>query len=171
MLRFDVQDDHVRLLRDRLFDVEGAVFKTAESGNIGDCGKFTQVGRVGIRVGLNQILAPAHDALHRVLCIQGGNQIQLPPLPQDHAPHGHANLDLAPEQIGHSGAGRFLVPSQSVGRHQCQQGHPEHACEHEGDESCAPSTLKSHSRVSTVERWNFRPATCYNLPVRIRSRP
>ena len=100
MLRLDVEDDHVGVLGDRLFDVEGPVFKTAKGGNPGNGGKFAQVGSVGVRVRLDQILAPADDAFDGVLRIQGGDQVQLATLPENHPPDRQMDLDLAAEQVG-----------------------------------------------------------------------
>ncbi|MNT06294.1 hypothetical protein D3C72_1409530 [compost metagenome] len=86
-LGLDVQQDHVGLLRNGLLDVEGAVFKAPKGGNVGDAREFLGVRRIGVRVGLDQILAPAHDALDRVVRIECGHQVQLPPFSQDHALH------------------------------------------------------------------------------------
>ena len=122
VLRLDIEDDHVRSLGDGLLDVEGAVFKAAEGGDLGDAGKFAQVGVVGVRVGLDQVLAPADDALDRVLRIQRGDQIQLSAFAEDDAPDRQVNLDLAPQQIGHLGARRIRFGGERGAR--CQENTP-----------------------------------------------
>lgn len=118
MLGFDVENDHVRLLGDRLLDVERAVFKAAEGGNLPNVGEFAQVGAVGVRVGLDQVLAPTDDALDRVLRIQCGDQVQLTTFAENHPSDRQVNLDLAAQQVGHRNCCRVLNGGNRVAR--CQ---------------------------------------------------
>ena len=106
MLRLDIEDDHVGALRDGLLDIEGAVFKTAEGGDLGDGGKLAQVSVIGVWVGLDQVLAPANDPFNRVLRVQRRHQVQLAALAKNHPLHRQLDLDLAPKQIGDGGQRR-----------------------------------------------------------------
>lgn len=116
MLRLNIEDDHVRALRYGLLDIEGAVFKAAEGGDPGDVGEFAQVGAVGVRVRLDQILAPADDALDGVLCVQCGDQIQLAAFTENDASDRQMHLDLAPQQIGYLSERRIRLSGEHAAR-------------------------------------------------------
>ncbi|MNV86077.1 hypothetical protein D3C71_1800810 [compost metagenome] len=103
-----------------MLDVEGAVLKTAEGRYLGDIGKFAQVGAVGIRVGLDQVLAPADDAFNGVLRIQRGDQVQLATLAEDDPPDRQMNLDLAAQQVGDCAEGGVRIGGVGIARRQRQ---------------------------------------------------
>ncbi|MNI30561.1 hypothetical protein D3C73_844130 [compost metagenome] len=104
VLGLDIEDNHIGALRDRLLDVEGAVFKPAEGGDVGNARKLAQVGVVGVGIGLDEVLAPADDSLDGVLRVQRRHQVQLAAFAENHPFDWQVYLDLAPEQIGHGAA-------------------------------------------------------------------
>jgi hypothetical protein len=159
-LGLDVEQDHVGLLRNGLLYVEGAFLEAAKGGDVCNGRKFPCVGRVGIGVRLDQVLAPAHDALDRVVRIERRHQVQLPAFAQDHALRGHADLHLAAQQVLHRDAlglrwqssGCSAVCAATWIEEEDARGHDTDG--YESQERNAPAAINCHHIASLwFEKW------------------
>ncbi|MNY08043.1 hypothetical protein D3C86_1408730 [compost metagenome] len=98
-LGVDIHQDHVRLQRNGLLDVEGAVLHAAESRQLGNLGIFGEIGGIGFRIGFRQIVAPANDVLERVFLVERSQEINLATFAEDDVRYGHIDLDIAARHI------------------------------------------------------------------------
>ena len=126
-LGLDVHEQHVGLQRDRLLDVEGAFLHAAEGRQLGDLRIAREIGLVVFGIGLAEIVAPADDALERLVLVERGDEIHLPALAEDDLAHRRLDLDLAADDVGHDdlfGGGRQGGDQKNAGSGESAQDSP-----------------------------------------------